>query len=94
MAFGKLFIRFLLLEAIQISILRWKYITNFWNVVDIGSLLLNATYVSLKLSNHISKDAQAVLGSFVLAVLWVKMFYWMRLFKPFASFIRVVEAIM
>ena len=26
--------------------------------------------------------------------MWVKMFYWMRLFKPFASFIRVVEAIM
>ena len=86
--------RFLLLEAIQISILRWEYFESFWNVVDMSSLLLNATYVYLKLSNHISKDAQAVLGSFVLAVLWVKMFYWMRLFKPFASFIRVVEAIM
>ena len=35
-----------------------------------------------------------MLGSVVLAMLWVKMFYWMRLYKEFASFIRVVEAIM
>ena len=59
-----------------------------------GSLVLNATYIFLRLSHKLSHDNLGVLASVVLAILWVKMFYWMRLFKPFASFIRVVEAIM
>ena len=59
-----------------------------------GSLVLNAIYLFVRLGHKLSHDNLGVVASVVLAVLWVKMFYWMRLFKPFASFIRVVEAIM
>ena len=62
--------------------------------MDLCSLLLNGSYVYLRLSHKLSYDNLGVLGSGILAILWVKMFYWMRIYKVFASFIRVVEAIM
>ena len=91
---GKYFIRFILLEAIQISIDGWDYFKSFWNFMDVGSLILNASYVSYRYSGGESTDRLNVIGSICIAVMWTKMFYWMRIFKPFASFIRIVEATM
>ena len=91
---GKLYVRFLLMEVIQIFMDGWKYFTDFWNLIDMGSLILNAYYVCFRLKGIHSPDTLNVIGSICICIMWTKMFYWMRIFKPFASFIRVVEAIM
>lgn len=33
------------------------------------------------------------MGAIALIIMWAKMFYWMRILKPFAAFIRVVTSI-
>jgi hypothetical protein len=48
----------------------------------------------LRLSGSVTTDRLNVIGSIAIMIMWTKMFYWMRIFKPFASFIRIVEAIM
>ena len=90
---GKLGLRFLLLEAIQISRDRWAYFTDFWNLLDLCSLALNATYVFFELSNRFSENTINLIGAASIAIMWTKMFYWMRIGKRFAAFIRVVEQI-
>lgn len=34
-----------------------------------------------------------ILGSFAIVLLWIKLFYWLRLFKPFSAFIRIISEI-
>ena len=45
---GKCFMRFILLESIQLSINGWGYFKSFWNYIDVGSLILNAIYVFIR----------------------------------------------
>jgi hypothetical protein len=35
----------------------------------------------------------AILGSISVLMLWIKLFYWLRLFKPFSAFIRIISEI-
>ena len=35
----------------------------------------------------------AILGSIAVLMLWMKLFYWLRLFKPFSAFIRIISEI-
>lgn len=61
--------------------------------MDLASLALNITYVFCELNNAFSENTINLIGAVAIAIMWLKMFYWMRIFKPFAAFIRMVEAI-
>jgi hypothetical protein len=50
-------------------------------------------FVYLKVANKISPNPLNVLGSFAMVLLWFKLFYWLRLFKPFSAFIRIISEI-
>ena len=91
--FGKTFITFLILECIQIKNRGFAYILDIWNVVDIGSLILNSTYVYGEITNSMSHETLQVLASVAIFFMWFKLFYWMRLFKPFSAFIRMITEI-
>ena len=84
---------FMLLEAIQIMKDRLAYFTDFWNLMDLSSLILNALYVFSELRNSFSENTINLIGAICIIIMWTKMFYWMRILKPFAAFIRVVSAI-
>ena len=84
---------FMLLEAIQISKDRLAYFTDFWNLMDFSSLILNALYVFAELRNSFSENTINLIGAICIIIMWTKMFYWMRILKPFAAFIRIVTAI-
>ena len=90
---GKMYVTFVMLEAIQICREKLGYFTSFWNILDIISLVLNATYVYCELNNKLNENKINLIGSICVGIMWVKMFYWMRIFKSFAAFIRMVEAI-
>ena len=84
---------FMILEAIQITRDRLAYFTDFWNLMDLTSLILNALYVYSEMRNSFSENTINLIGAICMIIMWTKMFYWMRLLKPFAAFIRVVSAI-
>ena len=90
---GKVGMNFLLLEIIQMSRDKLDYFTDFWNLMDLTSLILNITYVFCELNNALAENSINLIGSVAVLLMWIKMFYWMRIFKPFAAFIRMVEAI-
>jgi len=91
--FGKTFVTFLILEIIQIKSNGISYFFDVWNVVDVGSLSLNALYVYGETTNGIAPDQLSVIASICLLLMWFKLFYWMRLFKPFSAFIRMITEI-
>lgn len=89
---GKFFITFMLLELIQFRGDPCGYFTDFWNIIDFTSLVLCATYIGLELTGNKGNDVN-VLGSVSCLLLWTKLFYWMRIFKPFSAFIRIITEI-
>ena len=84
---------FQLLEVIQLQGSGfWDYITDFWNIFDQISFLSNtATLVLHALGADI--QWQKTLGTFSIFMLYVKLFYWLRLFDETAAFIRMLREI-
>lgn len=91
--FGKTFFTFLILEIIQIKSNGLSYFFDVWNVIDLTSLGINAVYVYGEITNNISYGWLQVIGSCAVMLMWFKLFYWMRLFKPFSAFIRMITEI-
>jgi hypothetical protein len=91
--FGKTFVTFLILEIIQIKSIGLSYFIDVWNMVDLMSLGLNAVYVYGEVTNGIHPATLQVIASIALLCMWFKLFYWMRLFKPFSAFIRMISEI-
>ena len=73
------------------------YFLDYWNYIDFGAIVLNVIFIFmlnvncvLKHNDYYAKNTIrliAALGSFIL---WVKLFYWMRLFKATAYFITLI----
>jgi len=78
---------------IQIKNRGISYFLDVWNMIDIGSLCLNAVYVFGEITNSIDHEQLQVIGSIAIFMMWFKLFYWMRLFKPFSAFIRMITEI-
>jgi len=91
---GKLYVHFVLLEVIQGWRDGFSYILDFWNLMDVSSLILNATYIICELNQYLDENTINLIGSIAVGIMWLKMFYWMRIFMPFAAFIRTVQEIM
>ena len=69
-----------------------NYLSDLWNWLDIFSigmntliLVLNETWVEF----HMIRQ----LAIFAVLMMWLKLFYWMRLFEATASFIRMTKEI-
>jgi hypothetical protein len=66
-----------------------KYFTQFWNAFDIISILLNFwVYAS-----HLHAERLAgtrMVATVAMCFMWLKFFYWMRLYKTTAHFTRMV----
>ena len=48
----------------------------------------------MELGGWVSDELLQILGAIVIFLLWFKLFYWMRLFKPFGAFIRMITEIL
>ena len=91
--FGKTYFTFLILEIIQVKTNGLSYFTDFWNLIDLTSLGLNAVYIWGEITNGITYNYLQVIGSIAVMLMYFKLFYWMRLFKPFSAFIRMITEI-
>ena len=92
--FGKTFVTFLILEIIQLKNCGISYFFDMWNILDISSLVLNSVYVSGEVLNIIPHEDLQIYGAVAVFLMWIKLFYWMRLFKPFSAFIRMISEIL
>mmetsp|Transcript_102001 Transcript_102001/g.140935 ORF Transcript_102001/g.140935 Transcript_102001/m.140935 type:complete len:374 (+) Transcript_102001:574-1695(+) len=65
------------------------FVSDIWSFVDISSIILNITILVLQV---MEQDAETIrqIASVAVFLLWVKMFYWMRLFGPTAAFLRMI----
>ena len=91
---GKMYMTFMILELIQLKKDGFRYFVSGWNVIDFCSLGLNAFYIYGEVTNEISHYNLQIVGSVAVFIMWIKLFYWMRLFKPFSAFIRMITEIL
>ena len=92
--FGKMFVTFTVLEIIQLRSTGISYFYNMWNLIDFSSLIINAVYVACELTNALPFGKLQLIATVATLLLWVKFFYWMRLFRPFSAFIRMIAEIL
>jgi hypothetical protein len=91
-----LLIRFLKIEFDQAKSSGLNYLNDYWNWIESCSLLLNLTFLILLnidvLANKtIHKvDTIRTIGAIGCWFMWIKVFYWMRLFKATAHFITLI----
>ena len=93
---GKTFVTFFLLELIQFKADPVNYFSSFWNMLDFASILICPLYVFFAETNQLQNLVGFninILGSIAVVILWMKLFYWLRLFKPFSAFIRIISEI-
>jgi hypothetical protein len=94
---GKTFITFSMLEFIQFRADPVGYFAGFWNMLDFLSLTSCGYYMYCSLAGELDDTTGFfnlnILGSIAVVMLWMKLFYWLRLFKPFSMFIRILSEI-
>lgn len=72
------------------------YFSDFWNIFDFSSLLINAAFIIMinliQLSDVAFVKAETIrfIGSFACWFLWIKIFYWLRLYRNTAQFIKLI----
>ena len=82
-------IYFLYFEIRQILFHRLNYFSSVWNIFDLTSLLMNLAIQILDLANLSEEDLITITGIAVLLV-WLKLFYFGRIFFSTASIIRII----
>ena len=82
-------------EVYQLLSNRLAYFTDIFNIFDITSVTLN-TFIFLSYGygfNWASVSYIRSIASIAVILMYFKLFYWMRLFKPFSAFIRMITEI-
>ena len=74
-----------------------EYFADYWNCIDMTSLTLNFTFlmmfgVDLAAGDIIfSREAILAVGAFASFFMWIKVFYWMRLFSALAYYVKLIQ---
>jgi hypothetical protein len=66
--------------------------SSFWNLIDLTSTILVIIFVIMDLTEADYFDGRN-LASVTVFFLWVKMFYFLRIFHPTAAFIRMITEV-
>lgn len=85
------------LEVQQMFAAGLQYFDDPWNCVDAASLGLNCSFLLLSAVDIINEnefvDVQLIrgFGSFACFFMWIKVFYWMRLFSALAYYVKLIQ---
>ena len=80
---------FTFFEIRQMLFLRLSYFLSFWNLVDMSSIILNLLILLFDLINVREDTLIPILATAVL-LMWLKLFYFGRIFFKTASMIRMI----
>ena len=87
--FGMLYFTFI--EISQIMQHRVNYWDDFWNFLDLISIILNTILLfDLFNTQKIDIDNTRVITFVAVFILWGKLIYWFRLFTPTAFYIKLI----
>ena len=72
---------------------RSDYFSDWWNYMDISSVVLNAFLVSNHSYSLVDLKPSAIFGMAAIATLfmWFKLLYWFRLFGTASFYLRLIE---
>lgn len=74
----------------------FSYLGDFWNVNDAVSLSFNSSFIICTTIDFIferpiiSLDIINTIGGFACFFMWIKVFYWMRLFEALAYYVKLI----
>ena len=77
------------IEYEQLKFHRWDYFKSFWNLIDLVSLALNIVTMVCDLAGVRSEDV-ATLAAVAVVFMWLKVFYFLRIFNETASLVRMI----
>jgi len=92
-----LFVLFSSLEFSQMSDSLKSYVKDVWNGIDMINILLNFSLLSILTTYQatevwiLHKGSVRVIGGFSCFFMWIKVFYWMRLFEACAKYVRLIQ---
>jgi hypothetical protein len=72
------------------------YFTDFWNCIDMMSLYCNLLFLTMfticivKQEEYFSSDMMHIIGAYACFFMWIKIFYWMRLFSSLAYYVKLI----
>lgn len=73
------------------------YFGDVWNCIDASSLLFNSTFLgSLTIDFVMEEQIMSLqfiytVGGFATFFMWIKVFYWMRLFSALAYYVKLIQ---
>lgn len=74
-----------------------EYFSDYWNCIDATSLCINFTFLLMVTFNCVTEsekfDVQLIrtFGAFACFFMWIKVFYWMRLFSALAYYVKLIQ---
>ena len=73
------------------------YLDDYWNKIDSTSLTLNSSYLAMFTADCVCQtevvrlEVLDTIGSFCCFFMWIKVFYWMRLFPSLAYYVKLIQ---
>jgi hypothetical protein len=74
-----------------------QYFDDPWNCIDGASLGFNGGFLAMCCFNIVNEneyfDVEHIrsMGSFACFFMWIKVFYWMRLFSSLAYYVKLIQ---
>ncbi len=71
----------------------WQYFTDIFNLFDWGAFALNLwlLYATSAYQEETERETIRTLASLLVFLMWVKTFYWMRLFTETSFYVRLIK---
>mmetsp|Transcript_25128 Transcript_25128/g.17794 ORF Transcript_25128/g.17794 Transcript_25128/m.17794 type:complete len:141 (+) Transcript_25128:1888-2310(+) len=69
------------------------YLGDNWNRIDLSSIIMNVGVI-ISYTAGANVSMVRAFASIAVFIMWLKMFYWLRIFEPTASFIRMISEIL
>jgi hypothetical protein len=87
----------IVMELLQVKKNGLDYFVDVWNLIDITSLVISSIYIAIVSVNFVrgqeyfSLELIRIFGAFAAFMMWIKIFYWMRLFADLAYYVKLIS---
>jgi hypothetical protein len=89
--FGKMQIKFILFEFIQLREEGVSYFFNIWNGIDWAYITLSVMFVATDINPFVTPNQRNVIGGFAVLAMYIKIFHFLKIFSMFTTFIRMIQ---
>jgi hypothetical protein len=89
--FGKMQIKFILFEIIQLREEGFGYFFNIWNGIDWAYITLSVMFVLTDINPFVTVEQRNVIGGFAVLAMYIKIFHFLKIFSMFTTFIRMIQ---